>query len=94
MPGTSMPAFVLVLLANWPVLPIALMDLAGKAWGVPCWQMLGGKFRDQIRVYADTPSRRDPEEICNVTNAFLALGALEYLFLAHLLRRYLGLYGL
>jgi leader peptidase (prepilin peptidase)/N-methyltransferase len=25
---------------------------------------------------------------------FLALGALEYLFLAHLLRRYLGLYGL
>lgn len=33
---------------------VALMDLAGKAWGVPCWQMLGGKFRDKVRVYCDT----------------------------------------
>jgi L-alanine-DL-glutamate epimerase-like enolase superfamily enzyme len=44
-------------------LEMACWDLAGKAWGVPCWQMLGGKFRDQVRVYADTPSRRDPEEM-------------------------------
>ena len=35
-------------------LEIALWDLAGKAWGVPLWQMLGGKFRDRIRVYCDT----------------------------------------
>ena len=40
---------------------IACWDLAGKAWGVPCWQMLGGKFRDRIRVYADTPGSRDPK---------------------------------
>jgi L-alanine-DL-glutamate epimerase-like enolase superfamily enzyme len=40
---------------------MACCDLAGKAWGVPCWQMLGGKFRNQIRMYADTPSSRDPE---------------------------------
>ncbi len=33
---------------------IALWDLAGKAYGVPLYQMLGGKFRDQIRVYCDT----------------------------------------
>ena len=33
---------------------IALWDLAGKAYGVPLYQMLGGKFRDEIRVYADT----------------------------------------
>jgi len=33
---------------------IALWDLAGKAWGVPLWQMLGGKFHDKIRVYGDT----------------------------------------
>jgi L-alanine-DL-glutamate epimerase-like enolase superfamily enzyme len=38
----------------------ACFDLAGKAWGVPCWQMLGGKFRDKIRVYADTPAELDP----------------------------------
>ncbi|MCX8108987.1 MAG: mandelate racemase/muconate lactonizing enzyme family protein [Verrucomicrobiae bacterium] len=42
---------------------MACWDLAGKAWGVPCWQMLGGKFRDKIRVYADTPAHRDPEEM-------------------------------
>jgi L-alanine-DL-glutamate epimerase-like enolase superfamily enzyme len=44
-------------------LEMACWDLAGKAWGVPCWQMLGGKFRDKIRMYADTPSRRDPQEM-------------------------------
>ncbi len=42
---------------------MACWDLAGKAWGVPCWQMLGGKFRDRIRVYADTPAGRDPVEM-------------------------------
>ena len=41
---------------------MALMDLAGKAWGVPCWQMLGGKFRDRVRLYADTTQRQDPKE--------------------------------
>jgi L-alanine-DL-glutamate epimerase-like enolase superfamily enzyme len=33
---------------------IALWDLAGKAYGVPVYQMLGGKFRDKIRCYCDT----------------------------------------
>lgn len=32
---------------------IALWDLAGKAFGVPVYQMLGGKFRDAVRVYCD-----------------------------------------
>jgi len=33
---------------------IALWDLAGKAYGVPVYQMLGGKFRNKIRIYCDT----------------------------------------
>jgi len=33
---------------------VALWDLAGKAYGVPVYQMLGGKFRDKIRIYCDT----------------------------------------
>jgi galactonate dehydratase len=32
----------------------ALWDLAGKALGVPVYQLLGGKFRDRIRLYMDT----------------------------------------
>jgi L-alanine-DL-glutamate epimerase-like enolase superfamily enzyme len=35
-------------------LEVALWDLAGKAYGVPVYQMLGGKFRDRIRMYCDT----------------------------------------
>lgn len=33
---------------------IALWDLVGKAYGVPMYQLLGGKFRDSVRVYCDT----------------------------------------
>ena len=38
-----------------------LWDLAGKAYGVPVYQMLGGKFRDKIRCYADTTESHDPK---------------------------------
>lgn len=31
----------------------SLWDLVGKHFQVPIWQLLGGQFRDHIRVYAD-----------------------------------------
>ena len=40
---------------------MALWDLAGKAYGVPAYQMLGGKFRDKVRLYADTTETEDPQ---------------------------------
>ena len=39
---------------------MAVWDLAGKAYNVPVYQMLGGKFRDRIRIYCDTPESDDP----------------------------------
>ena len=32
------------------------MDLAGKAYDVPCYVLAGGKFRDKVRMYCDTPN--------------------------------------
>lgn len=40
---------------------VALWDLAGKAWGVPVWQLLGGKYRDKIRLYCDTDIDGKPD---------------------------------
>lgn len=37
---------------------IALWDIAGKAYGVPIYQMLGGKFRDKVRIYCDTDAEK------------------------------------
>jgi len=42
---------------------MALWDLCGKAYGVPAWQLLGGRYRDKVRLYADTPDRGGPDVI-------------------------------
>ena len=41
---------------------LALWDIKGKALGRPVWDLLGGKFRDKIRVYASNMFRFTPEE--------------------------------
>ena len=40
---------------------VALWDLAGKAYGVPVYQLLGGRFRDEIRLYCDTDEAGKPD---------------------------------
>ncbi|MSR84637.1 MAG: mandelate racemase/muconate lactonizing enzyme family protein [Candidatus Latescibacteria bacterium] len=42
---------------------MALMDLAGKIYGVPCYQLAGGKFRDRVLCYCDTDSVPDGKEM-------------------------------
>src|SRR6476469_392275 len=40
---------------------MALWDLAGKAYNVPVYQMLGGKYREKVRIYCDTTESEDPK---------------------------------
>ena len=42
---------------------MALWDLAGHAHGVPVYQLLGGKFRDTVLCYCDTPTVLDGPEM-------------------------------
>ncbi|MDP6355511.1 MAG: mandelate racemase/muconate lactonizing enzyme family protein [Planctomycetota bacterium] len=37
----------------------AVWDIAGKATGVPVYRLLGGKYRDRIRLYADVGRGRN-----------------------------------
>lgn len=56
--GAQSGMYVAVLTA----IEFALWDLAGKAVGLPIYRMLGGKFRDKIRIYCDTASSRESPE--------------------------------
>ncbi len=42
---------------------IALCDLAGKALQIPVYQLLGGAFRDRVRVYLDRSSPPDSDDL-------------------------------
>ncbi len=41
---------------------MALWDIVGKAYGVPAWQLLGGKYRSNVRLYADTPEGKSHDD--------------------------------
>ena len=42
---------------------MALMDLAGKAYGTQPIKLVGGKFCDEILCYCDTPSEKEGKKI-------------------------------
>jgi len=56
----------------------ALWDLAGKALDLPVYQLLGGKFRDKIRVYCDTALYQSqnppPEKFAQVAKEVTDMG--------------------
>jgi hypothetical protein len=53
---------------------IALMDIAGKALGVPCWKLLGEKVRDKVEIYADCPTVLKEENLKLMMKRRLDLG--------------------
>ena len=92
---------------GWRALPyvIFLASLQGSVIGL-CGLALGVRVAppappdaegtpDAAPASAPAPAGTPPLRFTAIPfGPFLALGALEFLFLAHLLRRYLGLYGL
>ena len=72
--GAQSGMFVAVLSA----FDAALWDLCGKALGLPVYQLLGGKFRDNVRVYCDTQlytvRNPKPEEYAKVALEAVAKG--------------------
>jgi galactonate dehydratase len=57
-----------VLMSALAGLDQALWDLKGKAYGMPAWEMLGGKVRDNIRAYAWIGGDR-PDDIAEAAQA-------------------------
>lgn len=55
---------------------IALWDLAGKALNVPVYQLLGGRFRNRIRLYADCHAGKEgtPESAAEKAKEVVAQG--------------------
>lgn len=48
---------------------IALWDIAGKYYGVPVYQLLGGKCRDKVRTYFHVSGSTTEELVANVVKA-------------------------
>ncbi|HRJ30085.1 MAG TPA: mandelate racemase/muconate lactonizing enzyme family protein [Cyclobacteriaceae bacterium] len=56
----------------------ALWDLSGKALNVPVYQLLGGKFRDRVRLYMDTALYQNqlpkPEDFAKAAKEAVTMG--------------------
>jgi L-alanine-DL-glutamate epimerase-like enolase superfamily enzyme len=68
--------FAGVLITALTGIDLALWDLKGKALKVPVYELLGGKFRDKIRVYADCQidPRTPLDEVESIVESVLERG--------------------
>ncbi|MDB5662034.1 MAG: Mandelate racemase/muconate lactonizing protein [Sphingomonas bacterium] len=62
-----------VLMSALSGLDQALWDIKGRMLGVPVWQLLGGRVRDRVAVYAWIGGDR-PDEVAEAARARLAQG--------------------
>lgn len=49
-------------------LDTALYDIAGKFYDIPAHQLIGGQYREKVRMYTDTTESEDPEEYAERLN--------------------------
>ena len=57
---------------------VALHDLAGKILDVPAYQLLGGKYRDRVRVYCDCHAGEEADPESNADEAERVVEELGY----------------
>lgn len=57
---------------------IALHDLAGRLLELPAYQLLGGKYRDEVRVYCDCHAGEETEPAANAAEAVRVVEELGY----------------
>ncbi|MFB6106069.1 MAG: mandelate racemase/muconate lactonizing enzyme family protein [Halobacteriaceae archaeon] len=57
---------------------IALHDVAGKVLEVPAYQLLGGKYRDEVRIYCDCHAGDESEPESNAREAERVVSELGY----------------
>ena len=53
---------------------VALWDILGKARGVPLYQLLGGKSRDKVPVYATALYPEEPQKVAKKARSFAQQG--------------------
>ena len=56
---------------------MALWDLKGKALGVPVWNLLGGKIRDRVRIYAHAGTADRATALVNQGYTALKTGGID-----------------
>jgi L-alanine-DL-glutamate epimerase-like enolase superfamily enzyme len=57
---------------------IALHDLAGKLVELPAYQLVGGKYRDEVRIYCDCHAGDESEPASNAAEAERVISKLGY----------------
>ncbi|WP_458186033.1 mandelate racemase/muconate lactonizing enzyme family protein [Haladaptatus sp. NG-WS-4] len=57
---------------------VALHDVAGKVLEVPAYQLLGGKYRDEVRVYCDCHAGEEADPESNADEAERVVEELGY----------------
>lgn len=57
---------------------IALHDVAGRILDIPAYQLLGGKYRDEVRVYCDCHTGDESSPVANAAEARRVVEELGY----------------